>query len=474
MKFNSLEDCNKFIRWCTPSIFQEVIDNYNPKIAGSVSISSLGKLQNNTGVFKKIHKLATKAYKNEGGHSHFCCEGSSGGVRVLCDFISKIMDSQKHVLATRNVHQSVVINMMKNSIPVRYIKTNFDKKLSIFIPPTVKDVIGEIKEDTGVVLISNPTYEGFSCDIKTIIKKIKEINKSIIIFVDEAWGSHFAFNDKLPVSSIEVGADIVVQSLHKQGGAPNPASIIHLSKRITKKYYNQFIKSYGENTSTTYSYPLVDAMDYTRNIMETEGKEKIDELIKHSDFFRKKVKNIKGIKVISLNTAFDYDKTKINLDVSGTGLSGDYIAKKLEEEYNIITEKEELTSLCFLTTFGIIHEDVVYTLYALRDIINNTPKKYKTKFKDYAFLPKTIEKKYENYEVEKMKKSKVLLKDSVDCILGENIKCYPPGIYIGQMGEVITKELKDYLLSQKGRAHVYADDESLEYVTVLKDIKMGL
>ena len=56
-------------------------------------------------------------------------------------------------------------------------------------------------------------------------------------------------------------------------------------------------------------------------------------------------------------------------------------------------------------------------------------------------------------------------------VLGENIKCYPPGIFVGQMGEVISKPLIDFLLSQKGRAHVYARDRNLNYLTVVDETR---
>ena len=52
------------IKWCTPSVFPEILDEYDLRSEGSVSISSPGKLQDNTGIFQHMHELAAEAYGN--------------------------------------------------------------------------------------------------------------------------------------------------------------------------------------------------------------------------------------------------------------------------------------------------------------------------------------------------------------------------------------------------------------------------
>ena len=62
----------------------------------------------------------------------------------------------------------------------------------------------------------------------TDIKKIADIVHSydIPLIVDEAHGPHLGFNDKLPISSIEAGADICCQSTHKIIGALTQCSLL--------------------------------------------------------------------------------------------------------------------------------------------------------------------------------------------------------------------------------------------------------
>ena len=52
--------------------------------------------------------------------------------------------------------------------------------------------------------------------MKSIAEIVHKYNISLI--VDEAHGAHFSFHDGFPVSALDLGADVVIHSLHK-----NPA-----------------------------------------------------------------------------------------------------------------------------------------------------------------------------------------------------------------------------------------------------------
>ena len=54
--------------------------------------------------------------------------------------------------------------------------------------------------------------------------------RNIPLIVDEAHGSLWNYSDELPVCALELGADAVVHSLHKTGGAMTQASMLHISK----------------------------------------------------------------------------------------------------------------------------------------------------------------------------------------------------------------------------------------------------
>ena len=83
-------------------------------------------------------------------------------------------------------------------------------------------------ENVGLVWITNPTYEGVVSDIKSISKVCKKYG--IPLIVDEAHGCLWNFNKNLPETALKLGADAVVHSLHKTGGAMTQSSMLHLGK----------------------------------------------------------------------------------------------------------------------------------------------------------------------------------------------------------------------------------------------------
>ncbi|MBS1266718.1 MAG: hypothetical protein MAG795_00687 [Candidatus Woesearchaeota archaeon] len=466
-----LKNC-ELIKWCTPSILPEVFEKYNLDMEGSVSIASLGKIQNNTKIFAQIHKLAAQAYKNN-GHSHYGCEGTTGANRVLFDLISKelsTLSSSAHVLSSRNVHQSVVVSALKNRVPIRYLPTCFDEDTGLFLPPTLDEIASSITPNTKVLLLTNPTYEGYSSDLQQIADFLRQNHPDTLLYIDEAWGAHLPFSPDIPMSGTQVDADFVVQSIHKQGGAPNPSNITHLGIRATRELYPEFLESYESNMSTTYSYPLIAAMDFARSLLQTQGEKRIEELRNKAESLKEFATQIPGIQSIEYEIGTrvcSVDDTKVNLDVRHTGIPGDYIAEQLEKHHNIITEKEEIGSVCFLTTFQLTKSDVEETKKALQSVFETTTPGQT--IESYAPLPNLLETVYPAYEVAHMQKNHVKLEDSVGKIMAENIKCYPPGIYVIQMGERVNSQLISYLDSIKGRTHVCAIDPTLEYVKILEE-----
>ena len=66
--------------------------------------------------------------------------------------------------------------------------------------------------DAKAILLTYPTYYGKVYDLKTICNYAH--SKGMIVIVDEAHGAHLGLSDKLPMTALEQGADIVVQSTH--------------------------------------------------------------------------------------------------------------------------------------------------------------------------------------------------------------------------------------------------------------------
>jgi len=106
-------------------------------------------------------------------------------------------------------------------------------------PQALKSSILSTYQETGsypkAVVIVSPTYYGVLSDIPSLAAVCEEFT-DIALIVDEAHGAHLGLDDpRLPPSSIQLGADISVQSTHKVLGAMTQGSMMHYKERKDKR-----------------------------------------------------------------------------------------------------------------------------------------------------------------------------------------------------------------------------------------------
>lgn len=469
--FNS--DFDGLICWCTPSIHPlvpKVRDIYQNDM--SVSYHSFGNPSMNTGVFLKAHKLASKAYGSD--NTLFTVNGSTGSnfivLRALKHQLGKV-----NVLAQRNIHKSIVAAVEDFKININFINPHYDNDLQIFVPNSIEEILISLKQnpETNVLLLTSPTYEGYVIDLKKLVEKVNKYDSKIIIFVDEAWGAHFHFSSELPISSMDAGVDICVQSTHKMGSALQQTSMIHWKNRIIKNEY--VLESYRSLMTTSPSFHLLASLDAARYFMEKHGKEVIHNAIEVADAFAKDLMFIKGVKVIHLNEVkkkypqiLDMDKTKLLVNVSETNLNGCDIAEHLEKEFGIVVEKYEAENITFIVTFKNTLYDVKQTVEAFQKTIINLNKKNNKKEFLFPKFPTNINKIKNSFEVENKIKS-IKLDKAIGLTSAENVVPYPPGIAMIIKGEKISKEHVEYLKAlkkTKGLVTVVMSDIMVESILI--------
>lgn len=465
------------IRWCTPSIHPMV-----PKVNGiydtdmSISYHSLGNPSLNTGIFKNAHELAAKAFKAD--YTLFSVNGSSGSNFIVLRALSHQLE-QVNMLSQRNVHKSICVAVNDYKINVNYLKPHYDESLQIFVPNTIKEFEEGLNKypETNVVFISNPTYEGLSIDLAELVKRIRQINPKIIIFVDEAWGGLFPFSNKMPKSAMESGADICVQSTHKQGSGLQQTSMIHWQgKLINKKYIED---SYKSLVTTSPSFHLLASLDAARFLLETQGKRIIDELLETASLLRSELSKIKNLKVVEPDLIMkkypqvkSIDKSKVLVNVGKTGLAGYEIAKSLENDYKVILEKYEAENVLFLTALQNTNYQVLETVERVKSCLESLSKKNKKNGVKFPKFPSVIDKAKASYEVLGKKVSAKSIDKAIGFVCAEDIVPYPPGIPLIGKGEIIKKEHIEYLKALKklgGLISLVINDDTVNSILVEKN-----
>ena len=165
-------------------------------------------------VIRDAEILAAEAFGAK--HAFLMVGGTTSSVQSMV--LSALKRGDKIILP-RNVHRSVICALVVcGAIPV-YVDPDTDPRLGIPLGMSVEVLEKTIKEnpDAKAVLVNNPTYYGICSDIKSIVELAHE--NGMLCLADEAHGTHFYFDDELPIAAMHAGADMAAVSMHKSGGS---------------------------------------------------------------------------------------------------------------------------------------------------------------------------------------------------------------------------------------------------------------
>lgn len=424
-------------------------------------------LHHPTGPIKKAQKLAADAYGSDA--AFFSIHGTSGAIQAM---VMSVVSAGDKIIIPRNVHKSITAGIiLSGAIPV-YMQPALDKKVGIAHGVTPETVEKTLKEnpDAKAVLVINPTYYGVATDIKKIADIVHSYD--IPLIVDEAHGPHLGFNDKLPVSAMQAGADICAQSTHKIIGALTQCSLLQVrSERVDINRVQQIL-SLLQTTSP--SYILMASLDCARRQIALNGKELLDKTIELSNYARNEINKIPGFycfgkEILGNEGVCALDPTKITITCRDLGITGYDLDMILSNKYYIQVELSDLYNILAVGSFGDTKESIDSLINALKEI----SKEYygrgnkKSDFIDIPAIPPRIKIPREAFN---SPKTPMLLKESIGMVSGEFLMAYPPGIPILCPGEQITTEIIDYVqkLKDTGLYVQGTEDPEVEYIKVVK------
>lgn len=397
---------------------------------------NLGTLHPPTGAIAQAQELAAETYGTK--KTFFITSGSTSANLALAFALTSPNDE---VLIARNCHRSVLTGLIISGAKVNWIIPKKLKDWSIFGNVEAESIEEKLKHNRNIKLvwITNPTYEGVISDIKKISEVCKKYKAALI--VDEAHGSLWNFNSKLPDSALRLGADAVVHSLHKTGGAMTQASMLHICKN-SKFEEEKIIHALKLLHTTSPSLLLLASLDAARaNLSSSCGQKMLKCAIENALYFRKEAKNIKNLSVLEDGVNFDITKIFIKMkNLSGTKL--EYI---LEHDYKIEVESASDEGLLILSNIGNTKKEFEYLLSALKEI---SAKKYDFEKDNIKIMPlidpEIVMNLREAYFAPKESIDKF---EAIGRISSEVVALCPPGISILLPGEIIKKEHLPYLFS---------------------------
>lgn len=399
---------------------------------------NLGTLHPATGPIKEAQELAAKAFGAK--KTFFLLNGSTVGNLALAMGLTK--KGQKIIL-NRNCHRSILTGMIiTGANPLWLIPERLDEWgiWGSVDPKDVEKLLSE-NDDVAFVWITNPTYEGVISDIKAISDICRKYNTPLI--VDEAHGCLWSFNDEFPVSSLKLGADAVVHSLHKTGGSMSQSSMLHIGEDslIDAEHIEKALKLLH---TTSPSLILLASLDASRAHLDSDkGRKQIDNAIENAKYLRKRIDKMSNIHQLKTGDGYETDVTKIF--IKADGLSGVRLESILEVDFKIEVESACDIGVLILSNIGNKRSDFVYLADCLEKISKtNYSDKGFTETKRYMplltpIIEMNIQDAYYSYK-EVVKKH-----EAIGRISGEIIAECPPGIAILVPGELITEEHLPYL-----------------------------
>lgn len=428
------------------------------------SMKPLDNLCHPVSVIREAEELAADAFG--AAYAFFMVGGTTSSVQAMVFTASKRGDK---IILPRNVHRSVINAMILNGAVPVYVNPDTDERLGISLGMALDDVKKAIDDnpDAKAVFVNNPTYYGICSNLKAITDYAH--SKGMMVLVDEAHGTHFYFNDRLPATAMSVGADMASVSMHKSGGSLTQSSFLLIGENVSQGYVRQVINL---TQTTSGSYLLMSSLDLSRKNLALNGKEIFDKVIGLVEYAREEINQIGDYyaysrEIVNGDTIYDFDITKLSINTLETGLAGIEVYDILRDEYDIQTEFGDMGNILAYVSVGDRERDLERLVGALSEIRRRC-KKDKTGMLEHEYINPLVERTPQDaFYADKVS---LPLRETAGRICSEFVMCYPPGIPILAPGETVTDEIIEYInyAKEKGCFMTGAEDMNIERLNVLK------
>ena len=428
------------------------------------SMKPLDNLCHPVSVIMDAENLAAEAFK--AAHAYFMVGGTTSAVQSMVLTACKAGDK---IILPRNVHRSVINALVLCGAEPVYVNPEVDNHIGIALGMEISKVHEAIDKnpEAKAIFVNNPTYYGICSDLKAIVKLAHE--HGMMVLVDEAHGTHLYFNETLPVSAMEAGADMAAVSMHKSGGSLTQSSLLLLGENVNTRYVEQIINL---TQTTSASYLLLSSLDISRRNLALRGRESFEKVKNMAEYARSEINSIGGYyaygkELVNGTSIYDYDVTKLSVYTRDIGLTGIEVYDLLRDEYDIQIEFGDIGNILAYISIGDRMQDIERLVGALEDIKRLYSKPATKQHNAEYITPIVATTPQKAFYADK---ELVPIRETAGRICGEFVMCYPPGIPILSPGEMITEEIIDYTLyaKEKGCSMQGPEDGSLEKLNVLK------
>ena len=439
--------------------------------ADITEIAGFDDLYHASEILKEAQERAAKLYG--AGRSFYLVNGSTVGILTAIFAATKPKD---RILMARNCHRSAYHGAILRQLQVGYLYPETDQS-GINGPITLEMAREAFQKypDAKALILPSPTYDGLVSDIAGLARIVHE--HGAILIVDEAHGSHFGMHPAFPESSVRLGADLVIQSLHKTLPSYTQTALLHCNKAELEANVERHLRIFMTSSP---SYLFMAGMDECIIRMQTEGKDLLERLSQMADAFYEKTADLKHLHVMRPKEmldkgAYDFDKSRFVIH-AGDGMNGAQLDERLRQEFHLEMEMAAGSYVIAITSVMDTEEGFQRLAEALHEIDRTYPLSEKQEERkvltgeasaeekeakaenaaegilstvEKAERPEKEEAKMAMHEAFYAESQSIPLEDAVGQILSEFIYIYPPGIPEVVPGERLSQESLEKILYWK-------------------------
>ncbi|WP_223643308.1 aminotransferase class I/II-fold pyridoxal phosphate-dependent enzyme [Planococcus sp. 4-30] len=227
------------------------------------------------------------------------------------------------VIVQRNSHKSIFHALELAHVRPVYVSPQWDEESMTAAAVSLKAIEEAIEAypEAKAVILTYPNYYGMaSRELADIISLCHD--NEMAVLVDEAHGAHFQVGSPFPVSSLALGADVVVQSAHKTLPAMTMGSFLHIgSSRVNVAKIRKYLQMFQ---SSSPSYLILASLDDARSYLQNYSQPDVRMFMEKRERFLSSLRMIPRLAVMESD-----DPLKIMLRVDHH--SGYQLKEKLEQ-----------------------------------------------------------------------------------------------------------------------------------------------
>ena len=347
-----------------PSFDQSLEKSFSNYLAGvthpfdqSSSNRAIGRLNPITSKNALVERLCESAAQFYAApFARISLGGSSKSIRqIIGHVIPRARPGKSIILLDPACHKSVFGGLIESGHDIVFLRRELSVRYGVFGPIDEKHFRSSFtkhRSKIAAVLITDPTYEGFTADLSSISSTCK--TSGVLLCVDCAWGSNFGIVTGLP-NFPSSDADIVITSPHKKGGAPSQVGLVLFHSPLLAQLYDEASRAGYETTSPNW-YLLLLFEHRLAEIAQGQWNRAWQKALREAAHFRlwltKVDPKLECLNASELGYASN-DPTHVFMHTARINVNGFDLARVLSDQFQIDAEMASSHGVLFL--FGPAH-----------------------------------------------------------------------------------------------------------------------